>query len=399
MSTQTRAHVASDVDVEERIDALLASCPPEAHDMTAFLGAQFDAGLAWVHFPKGRGGSELPIALQQTVDRRLRDAGAPSGRMLNTTAYGQGAATILAYGTEAQQERYLRRIFTCEDIWCQLFSEPGSGSDLAGLSTRAVKDGDQWIVNGQKVWTTRGAIARYGLLLARTDPAVAKHAGLTYFVLDLHQPGVTVQPLRQMDGGASFSEVFIVDALIPDAERLGDPGQGWAVSNTTLMNERYNFGGAPERGSGAIAGVVQAWRDRRDRDPSGAVAFRDRLLRLWVEAEVQRLTTLRATAARASGRAGAEGSIGKLAGSELGQRIASLAVDLLGPDGMLVDGYEPVADRSRASVQRAFLGSPAGTIAGGTSAIQRNIIGERVLGLPREPDPFKGRPWSEVPRN
>jgi alkylation response protein AidB-like acyl-CoA dehydrogenase len=385
-------------DVEQLVDELLAACPPAVVDMTAFLGAQYDAGLAWVHYPEGRGGIGAPIALQEVVDRRLREADAPSGRMLNTTAYGQGAATILAYGTNDQKDRYLRRIFTCEDIWCQLFSEPGSGSDLAGLSTRAVLDGDEWIVNGQKVWTTRGHLARYGLLLARTDPDVAKHAGLTYFVLDMHQPGVTVRPLRQMDGGASFNEVFMEDARIPDAERLGDVGQGWAVSTTTLMNERYNFGGMPTRGSGAIAGAVQAWHDRADQTSPAALALRDRLLELWVEAEVQRLTMVRATMARQKGRAGAEGSIGKLAGSELGQRIAALAVDLLGAEGMLIDGYD-AADRSSWSLQRALVGSPAGTIAGGTSPIQRNIIGERVLGLPREPDPFKGRAWSEIPRN
>ncbi|HEX5585718.1 MAG TPA: acyl-CoA dehydrogenase family protein [Acidimicrobiia bacterium] len=386
------------VEIERRVAQLLASFPPETTEMTTFLGAQFDAGLAWVHFPIGRGGMAAPIALQGEVDRRLHEAGAPSGRMLNTTAYGQGAATILAYGTDDQQERYLRRIFTCEDIWCQLFSEPGAGSDLAGLATRAVLDGDEWVVNGQKVWTTRGHLARYGLLLARTDPDVAKHAGLTYFVLDMSQPAVTVRPLRQMDGGASFNEVFIVDARIPDAERLGETGQGWAVSNTTLMNERYNFGGTPARGSGAIARAVEAWQGRTDRTSPSALARRDTLLRLWIEAEAQRLTMLRATVARAQGKAGAEGSIGKLAGSELGQRIAALTVDLLGADGMLIEGYGP-DDREHWSPQRGLIGSPAGTIAGGTSAIQRNIIGERVLGLPREPDPFKGQPWSSVPRN
>jgi alkylation response protein AidB-like acyl-CoA dehydrogenase len=385
-------------NVNQRVDELLASFPPATTDMTTFLGAQFDAGLAWVHFPEGKGGIAAPVALQEAVDGRLRDAGAPSGRMLNTTAYGQGAATILAYGSEEQQVRYLRPIFTCEEIWCQLFSEPGSGSDLAGLATRAVLDGDEWIVNGQKVWTTRGHLARFGLLLARTDPDVAKHAGLTYFVLDMRQPGVTVRPLRQMDGGSTFNEVFITDARIPDRERLGDVGQGWAVSTTTLMNERYNFGGTPARGSGAIASAVQAWQGREDKTSPSALALRDALLVLWVEAEAQRLTTLRATAARERGRAGAEGSIGKLAGSELGQRIAALTVVLLGPAGTLIDGYESV-DRSSWSRQRAFVSSPAGTIAGGTSAIQRNIIGERVLGLPREPDPFKGQPWSSVPHN
>jgi alkylation response protein AidB-like acyl-CoA dehydrogenase len=385
-------------DVAVRTDALLASCPPDACDTPTFLGAQFDAGLAWVHFPAGHGGMDAPIALQAIVDRRLSDAGAPSGRMLNTTGYGQGAATILAYGSEAQKQRYLRPLFACEDIWCQLFSEPGAGSDLAGLSTRAERDGDEWVVNGQKVWTTRGHLARFGLLLARTDPDVPKHAGLTYFVLDMHQPGVTVRPLRQMDGGASFNEVFMVDARVPDAERLGDVGAGWQVSTTTLMNERYNFGGLPARGAGPIAAVVRAWHERADRTSPAARVLRARLLTLWVEAEVQRLTTLRATVARQHGRAGAEGSVGKLAGSELGQRIAALGVDLLGAAGSLIDGYEP-ADRSAYSLTRAFVASPSGTIAGGTSPIQRNIIGERVLGLPREPDPSRGAPWSQVPHN
>ncbi len=278
--------------------------------------------------------------------------------------------------------------------------QPGAGSDLAGLSTRAVRDGDEWVVNGQKVWTTRGHLARYGLLLARTDPDVPKHAGLTYFVLDMDQPGVLVRPLRQMDGSARFNEVFLTDARVPDAERLGEVGQGWAVSTTTLMNERYNFGTVPARGAGAIAGATRAWSDRADRTSPAAAAQRDRLLRLWVEAEVQRLTTLRATEARAAGRAGAEGSIGKLAGSELGQRIAELAVDLLGPEGTRIEGYDtPGGDGRSVSLQRAFVTSPSGTIAGGTSNIQRNIIAERVLGLPREPDPARTLPWSQVPHN
>jgi alkylation response protein AidB-like acyl-CoA dehydrogenase len=386
-------------EIEALVEQLLAEHPVASSDMTTFLGAQFDAGLAWVHFPPGKGGLGAPIALQQTVDRRLAEAGAPNGRMVNTTAYGQGAATILAYGTEDQQLRYLRRIFTCEDIWCQLFSEPGAGSDLAGLSTRAARDGDQWIVNGQKVWTTRGHLARYGLLLARTDPEVPKHAGLTYFVLDMHQPGVQVRPLRQMDGAATFNEVFFTDAVVPDSERLGEVGQGWAVSTTTLMNERYNFGAIPARGSGPIAGALTTWRSREAASPGGREQ-RDRIVRLWAEAEVQRLTTMRATEARAAGQAGAEGSVGKLAGSELGQRIAALNVDLLGAEGMLIEGYDPPpGDRSNASLQRSFVSSPSGTIAGGTSNIQRNIIAERILGLPRDPDPSRSLPWSEVPHS
>jgi alkylation response protein AidB-like acyl-CoA dehydrogenase len=386
--------------VERLVDDLLAAHPPARNSMTEFLGAQFDAGLAWVHFPLGHGGLAAPVTLQARVDARLAAAGAPNGRPLNTTAYGQGAATILAYGTEDHKKRYLRRIFTCEDIWCQLFSEPGAGSDLAGLATRAVRDGDEWIVTGQKVWTTRGHTARYGLLLARSDPDVPKHAGLTYFVLDMHQPGVKVHPLRQMDGGSSFNEVFLDGARVRDSERLGEVGQGWAVSTTTLMNERYNAtGAAPARGAGPIADAVSSWRRRAENDPRGARAQRDRLLGAWVDAEVQRLTVSRATTTRRHGTAGAEGSIGKLATAELAQRVAALTVDLLGAEGILIEGYGPVSDRSGYSPQRSFVASPSSGMAGGTSPIQRNILGERVLGLPREPDPYRNSPWREVPRN
>ena len=389
-----------ETSILERVDALLAAHPPNDCDLPTFLGAQYDAGLAWIHFPVGLGGSGAPISLQAAIDRRLAEAGAPSGRMINTTAYGQGAATILAYGTDEQKHRYLRPIFTCEEIWCQLFSEPGAGSDLAGLSTRAVLDGDEWVVNGQKVWTTRGHLARFGLLLARTDPDVAKHAGLTYFVIDMHQPGVQVRPLRQMTGDSHFNEIFMTDARIPDSERLGDVGEGWKVSTTTLMNERYNMGTSPKRGSGAIANAVAAWERAPDHSSAAAVIRRDRLIRLWIEAEMLRLTQLRATAARAAGKAGPEGSIGKLAIAELGPRIAALTLDLTGTPGLLYDSYDMGTKPDPAfTVQRGFVGSPAGGIAGGTNNIQRNIISERVLGLPREPDPSRTLPWSETLHN
>jgi alkylation response protein AidB-like acyl-CoA dehydrogenase len=392
--------------VIEQLDALLEAHPPDSTPMEAFLGAQFDMGLAWVHFPVGLGGLELPTSLQAVIDDRLSAAGAPSGRPVNTTAYGQGAATILAYGSSEQKQRYLRPIFTCEEIWCQLFSEPGSGSDLASLATRAERDGDEWVVNGQKVWTTRGHLARFGLLLARTDPDLVKHAGLTYFVLDMHQPGVEVKPLRQITGEAGFNEVFITDARIPDTERLGEVGEGWKVSTTTLAQERYNFMAPPSRGSGPIATSVRLWSERADKTSAAAMAMRDRLVRLWIDAEVGRLTMMRATEARRLGNAGPESSIGKLGGAERGKAIAALNVDLLGAGGMLYDSYEMrisdggrTPERGAFAVQRGFVGSPSGSIAGGTSDIQRNIIGERVLGLPREPAPDKGLPWSRTLRN
>jgi alkylation response protein AidB-like acyl-CoA dehydrogenase len=379
-------------------DRLLDEHPPATTSFADFLGARFDAGLAWVHFPVGLGGLDAPVQLQPVVERRLAVAGAPDGRMVNTTAYGQGAATLLAFGTDDQKDRYLRRIFTCEDIWCQLFSEPGAGSDLASLSTIAVRDGDEWVVNGEKVWTTRGHLARYGLLLARTDPSAEKHSGLTYFVLAMSQAGVEARPLRQMTGQGGFNSVVMRDARIPDHERLGDAGQGWAVSHTTLMNERVLIGGmGAGSNAGPLPGPARLWRERADKTSPAALALRARLMRVLVQSEATRLTAARALSMREAGQAGAEGSIGKLAGSVLGWEVSTLTIDLLGAEGMLYDDYSAVDPVP--SPQRSFVGSPSGSLAGGTNQIQRNIIGDRVLGLPREPSVDKGVPWNETLRS
>src|SRR5579884_983599 len=235
--------------VEAAVEGLLAEHPPRSTDPVIFLRAQFDAGLAYVWFPVGYGGLDQPIALQSRVDRRLAQAGAPpSGRVTNAIAAGQGSATILAYGSEEQKRRYLRPLFTAEMMGCQLYSEPGSGSDLASLATRAVPDGGEWVVNGQKVWTSGAHRAGMAILLARTDPDVPKHAGLTQFVMDMRAPGVEVRPLRQMTGGAEFNEVFLTDVRIPDSERLGPVNDGWAVSQHTLVFERYNMPRVAGRG-------------------------------------------------------------------------------------------------------------------------------------------------------
>jgi len=395
--------------VDQLIDRLLAESPPAATDPVTFLGAEFDSGLAYVYFPKGYGGLDLPIDLQGHVDRRLADAGAPpSGRVTNAIAAGQGAATIVAYGSEEQKRRYLRPLFTAELMGCQLYSEPGAGSDLAGLATRAVRDGDEWIVNGQKVWTSGAHRAGMAILLARTDPDVPKHAGLTQFVLDMHAPGVEVRPLRQMSGGAEFNEVFLNDVRIPDAERLGEVGEGWKVSQHTLVYERFNMLSSPMRGSGPIAGAVAGWLSRADKTSPTAVALRDQLMRHWVNAEVLRLLQLRAGLLRSRGQGGPEGSIGKLATSIVNRGLAQWAPALIGPEGMLMPGgYDSptdgmiVGDRRRGggSLQRAAVGSPGTAIAGGTDQIQRNIVGDRVLGLPREPDSSRGVPWSETLRS
>ncbi len=388
--------------VEGRVARLLAQHPPATTGPTDFLGAQFDMGLAWVSFDEGFGGLGLHPSLQENVDRSLRRAGAPLSYMRNPIGYGMGAPTVAAHGTEAQRRRYLRPMFTGEEIWCQLFSEPGAGSDLAGLSTRAVRDGDEWVVNGQKVWTTLAHLSRWGLLVARTDPDQPKHKGLTYFVVDMHQAGVEVKPLRQITGEAEFNEVFFTDARIPDSERLGEVGEGWRVSITTLMHERVSIGGAVvPRGAGPIAEAVRLYRERAAADGEDAARL-ERLMKLWSRSEVLRLTNLRAGAARKQGVPGPEGSIAKVAFAELNKDIYSFCVDMLGPAGMLYGDYamtSPATGGSSSDARKSFLRARANSIEGGTTEVMKNILAERVLGLPGDLRTDKDRPWKDVPRS
>jgi alkylation response protein AidB-like acyl-CoA dehydrogenase len=385
--------------VHDRIEGLLRQHPPVTTAPREFLGHQFDAGLAWVHFPVGYGGLGLPPGVQRIVNDELGSAGAPQAGTRNPIGYGMAAPTVVTHGTEAQKRRYLRPLFTGEEVWCQLFSEPGAGSDVASLSTRAVKDGDEWVVNGQKVWTTLAHRSRWGLLVARTDPTQEKHKGLTYFVVDMHAPGVEVRPLRQMTGEAEFNEIYLTDVRIPDDERLGQVGEGWRVALTTLMNERVSIGGGiVPRNGGPIGHALQLWERRADKDP----VLRDRLLQLWVAAEVSRLTNLRAAQNRQRGTPGPEGSTAKLVHAELNKRIYSLCVDLMGPEGTLYGSYamtRPDTAFHADTIQKAFLRARANSIEGGTSEIMRNILAERVLGLPGDVRVDRDRPWSEVPRN
>jgi alkylation response protein AidB-like acyl-CoA dehydrogenase len=294
-------------------------------------------------------------------------------------------------------------MFTMDEIWCQLFSEPGAGSDVAGLATRAVRDGDEWIVNGQKVWTTLAHLAKWGLLVTRTDPDQPKHRGLTYFVVDMEAEGVEVRPLYQITGEAEFNEVFFSDTRIPDDQRVDEVGAGWRVAMTTLMNERVAIGGnTVARGSGAIGAAVETWRTAG----SGDTTERRELARLWAEVEAMRLTALRATENMRAGTPGPEGSTGKLAWADLNKEITSFTVSMLGLEGATIpEGYqlEPTSYETREeervmSPQRHFLRARANSIEGGTSEIMRNILGERVLGLPGEPRVDKDLPWKEVPR-
>jgi alkylation response protein AidB-like acyl-CoA dehydrogenase len=400
-SVSTAETAGTDTDlVARRLAQLLAEHPPATTPEQEFLGAQFDAGLAWVHFPVGYGGLDLSRQLQPMVYAALAAAGAPILIGRNAIGYGMAAPTILTHGSEDQKQRYLRPLFTCEHIWCQLFSEPGAGSDVASLAARATRDGDEWIASGQKVWTTLAHRSAYGMLLARSDPDAEKHKGLTYFVVDMHAPGVEVRPLRQITGDAEFNEVFFTDVRIPDSERLGEVGQGWHAALTTLMNERVSIGGAVGgRGSGAIATALRLWDERTDKDP----VLRDKLVRLWIESEAHRMTSMRAAANSVKGTPGPEGSTGKLHYAELNQRIYELCLDIQGAEGMLYDAYAMRRPDSAGGFggmpQRMFLRSRANSIEGGTSEVMRNILGERVLGLPGDVRVDKGRPWSEIPRN
>ncbi|MEM7341445.1 MAG: acyl-CoA dehydrogenase family protein [Actinomycetota bacterium] len=395
----TDTQTAPDTLVSERIDQLLSELDPGTADRVEFLGRQFDLGLAWVHFPEGHGGLGLSPKLQTQINQRLAAAGAPNAMMRNPIGHGMGAPTVVTHGSDDQKSRYLRPLFTGEEVWCQLFSEPGAGSDVAGLATRAVRDGDEWVVNGQKVWTTLAHLARWGMLVARTDAEQPKHRGLTYFVVDMNQPGVEVRPLRQMTGEAEFNEVYFTDARVPDIERLGDIGDGWRVSLTTLMNERVAIGGTvPQRGSGMISLAVDAWT----KNP-GTTAERDELMALWSRAEVHRLTNIRASQNRKQGTPGPEGSVGKLESALLNQAITSFTMNLMGADAMLyTEGYAEESPRTAmgySSAQKAFLRCRANSIEGGTTEVMKNILGERVLGLPGDVRTDKELPWSEVPRN
>ena len=402
MPTETLAATADEKHVIDLVEELLAKYPPASTDAVKFLGAQYDAGLAWVNFPVGFGGLGLSPKFQKIVNERVAAAGGPNAYYRNPIGYGMCGPTVVEWGSEAQKKRYLRPLFTGEEVWCQLFSEPGSGSDFAGLSGKAVRDGDEWLVNAQKVWTTLAHVSRFGLLVVRTDPEAVKHAGLTAMVVDMHAPGVEVPPLRQMTGEAEFNEVFFTDARVPAAETLGKPGDGWRVSLTTLMNERVAIGGIiPPKASGPIREALKLW----ERMPAErkTTAVRDDLMRLWIRAELLRLTNIRAGQMRKVGAPGPEGSIGKMASADLNKDTYAFCMQLLGADGKLYGEYGMVRPSTAMgpvdALQKAFLRSRANSIEGGTSEVMRNILGERVLGLPGDVRVDRDKPWSAVPRN
>jgi len=343
-----------------------------------------EAGLVGATWPVEHGGRGASAIQQVIIDQELRRAGVP--RMINWIGLGMCGPAILEHGTDEQRVRYLRPLLRADEVWCQLFSEPGAGSDLAAVATKAVRDGAGWRVTGQKVWTTGAQWCDFGILLARTDPDVPKHRGLTMFLLDMKAPGVTVRPLREMTGKALFNEVFLDDVLVPDGDRVGEVGQGWSVALTVLMNERFTvagdgsvYGAGPDALAEAVRRRLPQLAD--DRRPGVLQEFAS----CWVEALACRMTGNRMLTAIAQGRQpGPEGSTGKLAAAQLLARVADLGLRMQGDDalfGASVDGdtkWQYVATFAHGAA-----------LAGGTTEIMKNILGERVLGLPREPRPDK----------
>ena len=403
--SDTSVQDSVEVLVKEKLDQLVSFAKNE-DSLTEVWGKQFDLGLAWVHFPEEAGGLGVDPKYQLLINETLRKEGISyQNRVANILGIGMGAPTIVEYGTPEQIKKYLRPMFTAEEIWCQMFSEPGSGSDLASLSTKAVDDGDGYIVNGQKVWTTLGHLAKYGLLVTRTDPEVPKHRGLTFFIVDMESEGVEVSPLRQITGEAEFNEIYFTDVKIPKENMLGELGDGWRVSLTVLMNERVAIGGnVRERGSGAPGHLIQLWKERQLEDP----VIKDRLIQLWIEQESVRLTNMRATELREKGTPGPEGSTSKLYEAEINKASYEFGMELLGNDGLLFPrGYELTQPDLNfdnetfgfTDTQSLFLRSRANSIEGGTSEIMRNIIAERVLGLPSEPKLDKDKAWKDIPRS
>ena len=351
------------------------------------------AGYTVPHWPRPWGLDADPIH-QIIIDDELRRARV--SRPYNPIGIGWAGPTLLAAGTEEQKDRYLMPLVEGTDIWCQLFSEPGAGSDLAGLGTRAVRDGDEWIVNGQKIWTSLGHHARYGILIARTDPDAPKHRGISYFVCPMDTPGIEIRPIIEMTGGHTFNEVFLTDVRIPADHLVGEVGDGWRLAKVTLANERVSLssGGALWGQGPSADDLLDVVRDR------GGVAdpvMRERLVDLYIESQILRLIRLRTVTAAIKGtEPGPEASIRKVLADEHGQHIMSAAKDLAGAGGMLTD-VGPLGAPAD-FWHHGYLFAPALTIGGGTGDVQRNIVAERVLGLPHDIDVEEGRTWAEARR-
>ncbi len=358
----------------------------------AWQAKKADAGFAGLTWPKRFGGREASPILQVIYNQEEEDFVVPRG--LYEIGLGMCIPTMMAYAKPEQLDRYVRPALRGEEVWCQLFSEPAAGSDLAALRTRAERDGDEWVINGQKIWTSGAHLSDFGIIVVRTDSNVPKHEGLSFFFLDMKSPGVDVRPIHQMSGARHFNEVFFTDVRVPDSQRLGAVGQGWKVSLTTLMNERLAVGDEQRPG---VDDLLELSRSVRvDGKPAiQSTAVRERIASWYAQSQGLKFTRFRTMTALSKGETpGPENSIHKLVNASKLQDIASYGLDLMGEAGLVVDDDLAAA---HAMFQAALLSSPSGRIAGGSDEILRNIIAERVLGLPADIRVDKNKPFNQVP--
>jgi alkylation response protein AidB-like acyl-CoA dehydrogenase len=355
-----------------------------------------ESGYVAPHWPEPYGIGADPIH-QLIIDDELSRAGI--SRPSNQIGIGWAAPTIIYAGTQEQKDRYVLPALAAEEIWCQLFSEPGAGSDLASLSTRAVRDGDEWVVNGQKVWTTGAHYSKFGILIARTDPDAPKHKGITYFICPMDLPGIEIRTIKNIAGADSFNEVFFTDVRIPHDNVVGDVNDGWRLAKVTLGNERVSLStGGVLWGNGPTA--LDVVNEARKLGPHSPV-LRQELAQIYIEHTVLEIIRMRTLTARLRGaQPGPEASIRKIMADEHGQRVMSVSRDIIGADALVIGPDDSVAGKHIRSKSwySGYMFSQALTIGGGTTEVQKNILGERVLGLPAEPNPEKGLTWAESRR-
>jgi alkylation response protein AidB-like acyl-CoA dehydrogenase len=378
-----RVELFEERDRETELAALAAA--------QAWRATRFDHGFGWITGPERYGGRALPAAYQRAYDALESEYAVPNQSYF-VIGLGMVAPTILAHGSDVAKEAYLTPLYRGDLLACQLFSEPGAGSDLASLQSRAERDGDEWVITGQKVWTSGAQYSDIGEIIARTDPDLPKHKGLTGFLVDMRAPGVEIRPLRQMTGGASFNEVFFTEVRVPDSHRLGDVNNGWNVALTTLMNERAAIGAGGGGGGGGAGLLTRAIEMVKAFGLAGDPLVRQRLADLVIHARVAHYTNQRALdKIRAGQLPGPELSIAKLAGTQQGTRLAEFVAGVLGPKLTADTG-----EWGTYTWGQLVLGTPGGRIAGGTDEVMRNIVGERVLGLPKEPGIDSTSPFRDL---
>ncbi|MBL6690738.1 MAG: acyl-CoA dehydrogenase family protein [Pseudomonadales bacterium] len=386
----------------EEVRAWLSQNVPTAQELDGldYIGRaklwqkrKYDAGWACIRWPEEHGGRGAN-AIQQVIWNQ-EEGKFDTPDSIFAIGHGMCAPTMMTWATEEQNKRYLPKLASGEEVWCQLFSEPAGGSDLAALRTRAEKDGDDWVINGQKIWTSGAHYSDYGVLVVRSDPTAPKHQGLTYFFIDMKSPGIEIKPIKQISGGANFNEVYFTDVRIPDAQRLGAVGQGWQVSLTTLMNERASIGGG---GGGCNFDSVFDLATRVNLDDEPAIKdknVRAQLATWYAQESGLKYTGYRSMTALSRGEIpGPENSIGKLVGAPKQQDMASFALDLMEASGAV---WDPELSEAAGMFQLTYMSSPGLRIAGGTDEVMANIIAERVLGLPQDIRVDKGVPFNEIP--